>query len=45
MAHWMSKTDLKLGPCVVLRGKIKAHSTHWKFNNEVTRMSHVKAFQ
>jgi hypothetical protein len=45
MVSWFSKTDLKLGPCVVVKGKIKDHSTHWKHHNPVTRLNFVKAAQ
>jgi hypothetical protein len=45
MVSWFSKTDLKLGPCVVIKGKVKDHSTHWKHHNPVTRLNFVKAAQ
>ena len=45
MVSWFSKTDLKLGPCVVVKGKVKDHSTHWKHHNPVTRLNFVKAAQ
>lgn len=45
MVSWFSKIDLKLGPCVVVKGKIKDHSTHWKHHNPVTRLNFVKAAQ
>jgi len=46
MVSWMSKTDLKLGACVVIKGKVKDHSAHWKHKDvPVTRLNYVKAFQ
>lgn len=46
MVSWFSKTDLKLGACVVIKAKIKDHSTHWKFKDtDVTRLNFVKAAQ
>ena len=45
MVSWMDKTDLKLGACVVIKAKIKAHNHHWKHGIPVTRLNYVKAFQ
>lgn len=45
MVSWMAKVDLKLGPCVVQKAKIKEHSRHWKNHNAVTRLNYVKVFQ
>ena len=46
MVSWMSKVDLKLGACVIIKGKVKDHSTHWKHQDvPVTRLNYVKAFQ
>jgi hypothetical protein len=46
MVSWMSKNNLKLGACVLLKGKVKDHSMHWKHNDvPVTRLNYVKAFQ
>ena len=45
MVSWFSKTDLKLGACVIVKGKIKDHNTHWKHHNPVTRLNFVKAAQ
>lgn len=45
MVSWFSQIDLKLGPCVVIKGKIKDHSKHWKYGNAVTRLNYVKAAQ
>lgn len=46
MVSWFSKTDLKLGACVVVKAKVKDHTTHWKFKDtDVTRLNYVKAAQ
>jgi hypothetical protein len=45
MVSWFSKTDLKIGPCVLVKGKVKDHSSHWKHKNPVTRLNYVKAAQ
>lgn len=45
MVSWFSKTDLKVGPCVLVKGKVKDHSSHWKHKNPVTRLNYVKAAQ
>ena len=45
MASWFSKTDLKLGACVIVKAKVKDHSEHWLHKNPVTRLNYVKAAQ
>jgi hypothetical protein len=45
MASWLNKTTLALGPCVVIKAKVKDHSKHWKHGNDVTRLNYVKAAQ
>lgn len=45
MASWLNKTDLKIGPCVIVKAKVKDHSKHWKHQNDVTRLNYVKAVQ
>jgi len=45
MVSWMSKNELKLGPAVIVKAKIKDHVKHWKFENPVTRLNYVKAVQ
>lgn len=45
MVSWMSKNELKLGACVVIKAKVKDHSKHWKYENPVTRLNYVKAAQ
>jgi hypothetical protein len=45
MVSWFSKIDMKVGPCVVVKGKIKDHSLHWKHQTPVTRLNYIKAVQ
>jgi hypothetical protein len=45
MASWLNKTDLTLGPCVIVKAKVKDHTKHWKHGNDVTRLNFVKAAQ
>ena len=45
MVSWLSKVDMKVGPCVVIKSKVKDHSLHWKYGNPVTRLNFVKAVQ
>jgi len=45
MVGWISKKDLALGACVIIKARIKDHSKHWKHGNPVTRLNYVKAAQ
>lgn len=45
MVSWMNKTDLNLGPAVIVKAKVKDHNKHWKHQNDVTRLHYVKAAQ
>jgi hypothetical protein len=45
MASWMSQVELKRGPCVVVKAKVKDNSKHWKHGNDETRLNYVKAAQ
>jgi len=45
MASWMSQIELKRGPCVVVKAKVKDNSKHWKHQNDETRLNYVKAAQ
>lgn len=45
LVSWMGKADLKLGPCVVVKAKVKGHGDHWKHHVPVTRLNYVKAAQ
>lgn len=44
IVSWMGK-ELKPGPCVVIKARIKDHSLHWKHQIKVTRLNYVKAAQ
>lgn len=46
LVSWMSKVELKLGPCVVIKGRVKGTNTHWQHPNlGVTRLNYVRAAQ
>ena len=45
MASWMSQIELKRGPCVIVKAKVKAQGKHWKHENDETRLNYVKAAQ
>jgi hypothetical protein len=45
MASWLSKVDLKAGPAVIIKARVKDHNKHWKHQNDVTRLNFVKAAQ
>lgn len=45
MVSWMSKFEPKLGPCVLVKAKVKDHNKHWKHGNSVTRLNYVKVAQ
>jgi hypothetical protein len=45
MASWMNKTNLELGPAVIVKAKVKDFNKHWKYQNDVTRLHFVKAAQ
>jgi hypothetical protein len=45
MASWMSQVELKQGPCVIVKAKVKDNSKHWKHGNDETRLNFVKAAQ
>jgi hypothetical protein len=45
MVSWMNKTDLNLGPAVIVKAKVKDCNKHWKHQNDVTRLHYVKAVQ
>ena len=45
MVSWMNKTNLNLGPAVVVKAKVKDCNKHWKHQNDVTRLHYVKAVQ
>lgn len=45
MVSWMGKARLTLGPCVVVRAKVKAQGKHWGNQHDETRLNYVKAAQ
>jgi hypothetical protein len=45
MASWMNKTNLNIGPAVIVKAKVKDCNKHWKHQNDVTRLHYVKAVQ
>jgi hypothetical protein len=45
MVSWMNKTNLNLGPAVIVKAKVKDCNKHWKHQNDVTRLHYVKAVQ
>jgi hypothetical protein len=45
LVSWMSKSDLKIGACVVISARVKDHSSHWKYQILTTRLNYVKAAQ
>jgi hypothetical protein len=45
LVSWFSKTNLVLGPCVIIKAKVKEHRTHWKYKKSETRLNFVKAAQ
>jgi hypothetical protein len=45
MASWMSQLELKRGPCVIVKAKVKDNNKHWKHQNDETRLNYVKAAQ
>lgn len=45
MVSWMSKYEVKLGPAVIVKAKVKGHNKHWKHGICITRLNYVKAAQ
>jgi len=45
LVSWMGKQSVAIGPCVLVKGKVKELSKHWKHPVDVTRLNYVKAFQ
>lgn len=45
MVSWMNKTNLELGPAVIVKAKVKDCNKHWKHGNDVTRLHYVKVAQ
>jgi len=45
LVSWFSKTALTLGPCVIVKAKIKEYRVHWKYKKFETRLNYVKSSQ
>ncbi len=45
LVSWFSKYELKIGPTVVVKAKVKDHSHHWLTKKSTTRLNYVKAVQ
>lgn len=45
MASWLNKANLEIGPCVIVKAKVKDHNKHWKHGTDVTRLNYVRAVQ
>jgi hypothetical protein len=45
IVSWFSKTELKTGPCVVVKAKIKIIGENWHTKKIETRLNYVKAAQ
>lgn len=45
IVSWFSKVELKTGPCVVIKAKVKTHGENWTTKKVETRFNFVKAVQ
>jgi len=45
LVSWFSKFEIKIGPAVVVKGKIKDHGHHWSTKKSTTRLNYVKVAQ
>jgi hypothetical protein len=45
LATWFAKEQMKLGPAVLVKAKVKDHRKHWKFKVEESRLNYVKVAQ
>jgi len=45
IVSWFSKVELKPGPCVVQKAKVKSHGENWITKKVETRLNYVKAAQ
>ena len=45
IVSWFSKVELKTGPCVVIKAKVKAIGENWHTKKIETRLNYVKAAQ
>jgi hypothetical protein len=45
IVSWFSKNELKPGPCVVIKAKVKTHGENWTTKKVETRLNYVKVAQ
>ena len=45
IVSWFSKKEMKAGPCVVQKAKVKSHGENWITKKIETRLNYVKAVQ
>ena len=45
LVSWFSKNQLKIGPAVVVKGKVKDHGQNWLTKKSTTRLNYVKVAQ
>jgi len=45
LVSWFSKNQLKIGPAVIVKGKVKDHSQNWLTKKSTTRLNYVKVAQ
>lgn len=45
LVSWFSKNDLKIGPAVLIKGKVKDHGNNWLTKTSTTRLNYVKVAQ
>jgi len=45
LVSWFSKYEIKIGPAVLIKGKVKDHSHNWLTKKETTRLNYVKVVQ
>jgi hypothetical protein len=45
LVSWFSKNEIKIGPIVIAKAKVKDHSNHWLTKKSTTRLNYVKVSQ
>lgn len=45
LVSWFAKFELKQGPAVIIKGKVKDHSNNWQTKKSTTRLNYVKVAQ
>jgi hypothetical protein len=45
LVSWFSKNEIKIGPAVVVKAKVKDHSHNWLTKKSTTRLNYVKVAQ